>query len=157
MKLHGFYLLKNEFFDLIRDPYLKSNKNGKRPFYYCLKDFDENELYWMIPLSSKIDKYKLIMKNRSDKHRPNDGIYICKLPSGVESVFLIQDMFPVTKKYVDREYTINGRHLIFPYDDDIKEINKRVNTIKILIKKDIKITPTSPDVKRIIDILKQQK
>ena len=59
MELHGFYILKDEYFELVEDCYLKNKKDGNRPFYHCFKDdTSEKELYWMIPLSSRVDKYK---------------------------------------------------------------------------------------------------
>lgn len=46
----------------MEEPYLKGNKEGNRPHYYCYEDKGTG-LYWMIPLSSKIDKYKKIVEN----------------------------------------------------------------------------------------------
>ena len=57
MKKTGFYIIKDQFFEDMSDPYLKGNKSERRPHYYCFKDTKEN-IYWMIPLSSKIDKYR---------------------------------------------------------------------------------------------------
>ena len=39
------------------DPYLKRNKTGNRLRYYCFED-KNTRMYWMIPLSSRMDKYK---------------------------------------------------------------------------------------------------
>ena len=55
MKKAGFYLLKDKFFEDMQDSYLKGNKQGSRPHYYCFCEA-ETEIYWMIPLSSKIEK-----------------------------------------------------------------------------------------------------
>ena len=60
MKKTGFYIIKDQFFEDMSDPYLKGNKSERRPHYYCFKDTKEN-IYWMIPLSSKIDKYRKVM------------------------------------------------------------------------------------------------
>ena len=38
MKKTGFYIIKDKFFEDIPDPYLKENKAGNRPHYYCFKD-----------------------------------------------------------------------------------------------------------------------
>ena len=35
MKKAGFYLLKDKFFEDMQDIYLKGNKQGSRPHYYC--------------------------------------------------------------------------------------------------------------------------
>ena len=57
MKKTGFYIIKDKFFVDMPDPYLKGNKAGNRPHYYCFEDTNTG-IYWMIPLSSRIDKYK---------------------------------------------------------------------------------------------------
>ena len=35
MKKTGFYIIKDQFFEEMSDPYLKGNKAGNRPHYYC--------------------------------------------------------------------------------------------------------------------------
>ena len=49
MKKTGFYIIKDKFFDDMPDPYLKGNKAGNRPHYYCFED-TATGIYWMIPL-----------------------------------------------------------------------------------------------------------
>ena len=56
MKKTGFYIIKDRFFEDMPDPYLKGNKAGNRPHYYCFED-SATGIYWMIPLSSRIDKF----------------------------------------------------------------------------------------------------
>ena len=151
MVQHGFYILKDDFFELVNDPYLKNNKDGNRPFYYCLEDATSTKtFYWMIPLSSRVTKYQQIIDEKERENKPCDGLYICSLPNGKDSVFLIQDIFPVTDQYIDREYTLGGNHLVLPYQDDIDIIEKKAKKVRNLIKRGIKLTPTSPDVKSII-------
>ena len=36
MIVRGFYLIKDEFFEIMNDPCLMNNKEGNRPFYYCV-------------------------------------------------------------------------------------------------------------------------
>ena len=38
MKKTGFYIIKDKFFEDMPDPYLKGNKAGNRPHYYCFED-----------------------------------------------------------------------------------------------------------------------
>ena len=111
MKKTGFYIIKDSFFDDMDEPYLKGNKKGNRPHYYCFEDVTSG-LYWMIQLSSRIDKYKKIVENKKKAGKPCDIIHIVKLDDDRESAFLIQDMFPITEAYVEREYTIAGNHLM---------------------------------------------
>lgn len=43
------------FFEDMADPYLKRNKAGNRPHYYCFEDTNTG-IYWMIPLSREIEQ-----------------------------------------------------------------------------------------------------
>ncbi len=71
MKQTCFYFIKEKFFENMSDPYLKSNKAGNRPHYYCFKDTN-TRIYWMILLSSRIDKYKQIMERKEKVGKPCD-------------------------------------------------------------------------------------
>ena len=56
LTVYGFYKLKNKFFDEMDDPYLKNNKDEKRPFFYCIHEqHSENGIYWLIPMSSRTE------------------------------------------------------------------------------------------------------
>ncbi len=39
MKKTGFYIIRDKFFEDMPDPYLKGNKAGNRPHYYCFEDY----------------------------------------------------------------------------------------------------------------------
>ena len=103
MKKSGFYIIKEQFFEDMNEPYLKGNKKENRPHYYCFED-ENTGIYWMIPLSSKIEKYRKIMEKREAKGKTCDILHILRLDDKRESVFLIQDMFPITEQYIEREY-----------------------------------------------------
>ena len=51
----------------------------------------------MIPLSSRIDKFWKIIEKKEQSRKPCDILHIVKLDDSRESVFLIQDMFPITE------------------------------------------------------------
>ena len=152
MKKSGLYLIKDKFFTDMSDPYLKQNKGGNRPHYYCFADKDA-EIYWMIPLSSRVQKYRQIMKKREDAGKPCDILHIVKLDHNRESVFLIQDMFPITEEYIEREYTIAGNHLVLTSEHTIKEIEHKAKKVMGLLRRGIKFTPTQPDVMAILERL----
>ena len=52
MKKTGFYIIKDKFFADMQESYLKGNKSGNRPHYYCFEDADRG-IYWMIPLGRR--------------------------------------------------------------------------------------------------------
>ena len=62
------YHIKDEFFDLVQDKYLMSNKEqgNYRPQYYAIQDRKNPKLYWMIPISSQAEKYKGIVEKYFD-------------------------------------------------------------------------------------------
>ena len=153
MKRAGFYLIKDEFFEDMQEEYLKGNKQGNRPHYYCVED-DIGGLYWMIPLSSKISKYKNIMTKLEKSHKACNALHIIKLSNDRESVFLIQDMFPITEKYVEREYTIGGIHFVLSREKDVEEIEKKARIVIKMLRQGIKFTPTQPNVMAILEKLK---
>lgn len=61
-------------------------------------------------MSSKIDKYKLIIEDKVRKYKKCDTIIIGNY-RGREHAFLIQNMFPITSKYIDHIDTVNGQAL----------------------------------------------
>lgn len=155
MKKTGFYIIKDSFFDKVNDSYLKGNKEGNQPHYYCLEDSDG--LYWMIPLSSRVEKYRKIMDKKAREGKPCDIVHIVKLDDDRESAFLIQDMFPITAEYVEREYTIAGNHLMLTSEHSVKEIETKAKKVMALLKRGVKFIPTQVDVNAIIDKLKTDK
>ncbi|MCM1467311.1 MAG: hypothetical protein NC086_04120 [Alistipes sp.] len=155
MKKRGFYIIKDKFFEDMSDPYLKGNKAGNRPHYYCFEDTCTG-IYWMIPLSSQVDKYKRIMEAKEKAGKPCDIIHIVKLDDSRESAFLIQDMFPITMKYIEREYTIAGNHLILTSEHTAKEIEQKAKKVMGMLKRGVKFTPTQPNVMAILERLQRE-
>lgn len=154
MKKTGFYIIKDKFFEDMEEPYLMGNKLGSRPHYYCFKD-SECDIYWMIPLSSRVEKYRQIIQRREKIGKSCDIIHIIKLDNKKESVFLIQDMFPITESYIDREYTIAGKHLMLTSECEIKEIEKKARKVMGMLKHGIKFVPTQPNINAMLRKLKK--
>ena len=111
------YHIKDEFFNKINDKGIMINhENGhSRPSYLAIKDKD---ILWFIPLSSKIDKYKAIIKKKVEKYGSCKTIMIKKI-AGQEQVILIQNAFPTLDKYVKSRHTIDGKVVKVP--DAIKK------------------------------------
>ena len=71
-----------------------------------------------------------------------------------ESAFLIQDMFPMTEEYIEREYTIAGNHLMLTSEHTAREIERKARKVMGMLKRGIKFTPTQPDIMAIMKKLK---
>lgn len=146
-----FYIIKNEFFDIINDKYLKQNKGQNRPHYYCI---NYKEFNWMIPLSSQVEKYARIINQRLKNNKSCDILHIAKLDNGKESVFLIQDIFPIKEQYIEREYMLYNKPFVLTSKKLIDEIEKKAKKVINLVLSGVKLLPTQIDVKAIIEKLR---
>ena len=149
---NGFYIIKDTFFKDMDEPYLKGNKQGNRPHYYCFKD-NKTGLFWMIPLSSKVEKFQQIVARKQKENKPCDIIHIIKTDNDKSNAFLIADMFPITENYIEREYTIAGNHLKVTSEHEVKEIKRKARKVLAMLKSGVKFTPTQPDVLRMQRLL----
>lgn len=102
------YFIDQKFFELVEDETLPKNKpsdqNGKhnRPAYCAIK-IDQSDYYWVIPVSSKVEKYQRLYDKTMKRYNRCDTIefgYVL----GKKNAFLIQNMFPVTKEYFINVY-----------------------------------------------------
>lgn len=127
-----FYFIKDEFFNLFKEYKLMQNKeNGnKRPCYFCFNDPNDEKIIWFIPISSKVEKYKAIYENKK-KTRKKVYNFVFGKVLGKEKVFLIQNIFPTTRKYIESKYQNKEQ------DVEITEILKKdiietsINVIKL--------------------------
>lgn len=101
------YHIKDVFFDKFNDENLMSNHSGggKRPTYFTIQDGD---IYWFIPLSTKVEKYKEIIATKIKKYGRCDSILIRRI-FDTDSVILIQNAFPILPKYIDHVHINKGR------------------------------------------------
>ena len=101
------YHIKDEYYIKMSDPNLSLNHGiGKeRPNYLVIKD---KYLYWFIPISSKVDKYKKIRNRKINRYGFCDSILIGKI-YGKERAILIQNAFPCIHKYIDKVHIKNNK------------------------------------------------
>lgn len=104
-------------------------------------------------MSSRVYKYKAIINTKKEKHKPCDLLYICKLSNDKENAFLIQDMFPITEKYILRPYTFAGNPLKLINETDQQIINAKALRILNLINQKIPFNKYQPDVLKIKETL----
>lgn len=149
------YHIKNEYFEFVKDEKLMTNHEGDstRPNYFCIKINDENVM-WFVPMSSKVEKYKKIIQNKMKKYKKCDTIVIGNY-RGREHAFLIQNMFPITEKYIDHIDTIAGKALKVP-SETRRDIERKVE--KVLLLKEKGINLIFPNVDKITEkLLKELK
>ena len=73
-----------------------------RPCFCAFQD-SKTGLFWLVPISSKIQKFRRIYQNKVNKYGRCDTIdfgYVL----GHEKAFLLQNMCPVLDRYIKNEY-----------------------------------------------------
>lgn len=112
-------------------------------------------MLWVIPCSSKIEKYQNIIIQKEIKHKPHNHIQIVTV-NGRKSALLYQDMFPIAPHYIDQPYS--NATGIFEIRDKktVAQIEANAHKIINLLRRGIKFTPTQPDVNRIEKIMLQE-
>ncbi len=122
------YFVSDEFFARIQDPYLKVNyEDTKRPHYFAFKD-SKTGLYWLVPCSSKIEKFERLVQKKHEQHKPTDTIKIVKVFDR-KTVLLFQDMFPVITRYIDDQYIKGGQPVKIADPKLIQELEKNAKKI----------------------------
>lgn len=94
------------------------------------------------------------MEKKEKAGKPCDILHVVKLDDSRESAFLIQDMFPITEAYIEREYTIAGNHLMLTSEHAAKEVERKAKKVMGMLKRGVKFTPTQPDVIAILEKLR---
>ena len=102
------YHIKDEYFEKVQDNNLMQNKEGGtyRPTFYCLRDI-KTSLLWMVPLSSRVEKFKAIHDKQVNKYGKCLTIVLGEF-DGKEAAFLLQNMFPIREYYLDYIHTRNN-------------------------------------------------
>ncbi len=113
MKQGTFFFITDEFFTRHNpDGNLMKNKEGvhDRPCFYAFPDNKEPKIYWCVPISSRTEKYERIAETKIAKQiekgykAPKCNTIRFGEVLGQKRAFLIQNMFPVTAKYISGIY-----------------------------------------------------
>lgn len=109
METGRFYFLSDQYFADFPDPKLMQNReivdgvSHDRPCYCAFEDAATG-LYWMVPFSSRVAKFRKIYQQKLHRRGVCDTIAFGAV-LGYEKAFLLQNMCPVTDAYVKNTYT----------------------------------------------------
>lgn len=152
------YFIKDEYFEKYycedNKPNKKSDENGehKRPCYYAFRDDD---IYWMIPISSEVEKYEHEHQKSIKKYGCCDTLAFVYV-KGNKNAALIQNMIPVTEKYIENVYTYPGTGKPIEVNEKKKkELNAKARKVIRFarIGKKLTFTPILDFEKRLINEL----
>jgi len=102
------YHITDAYFEAVHDDKLMRNHEGgaNRPTYLCLRD-DKTGLLWVVPMSSRVDKYQAIIDKDIARFGKCLKIYIGEF-ANKPNAFLFQNMFPILPKYISHVHTIGS-------------------------------------------------
>ncbi|GHU81423.1 hypothetical protein FACS1894191_8300 [Clostridia bacterium] len=114
------YHIKDTYFDAVKDDKLMRNyeAGAYRPTYFCVKD-EKTGLLWVIPMSTRVEKYAAIVQKDVDRYGECLKIVLGEY-ANVGAAFLLQNMFPILSKYIDHIHMV--KHNPVP-------VNTRLQTI----------------------------
>ncbi|MDR0913892.1 MAG: hypothetical protein LBM65_01810 [Oscillospiraceae bacterium] len=139
------YFISDEFYELVIEPFLRKNyEKTKRPHFYIFKEPNTN-LFWMVPCSSKIEKYEAIMQKQIKRRNFVQTIKIVTV-NGKKQALVFSDMFPVIDKYIVAPYKVKGRNIAITYPKLLNELSDIASRVVTLLRNGVRFTPTSPDV-----------
>ena len=108
------YFLSDQYYLDFPDNKLMKNKdmiNGaahSRPCFFAFPDSKIPEIYWIVPISSKYEKFKQIEEKKIQKYGKCNTIRFGTV-LGRHTAFLIQNMCPATEKYLTAYIDKNNR------------------------------------------------
>ena len=144
------YHISDSYFNVAGDDKLMRNHEGDayRPTYFCLRDLRTN-LLWVIPMSSRVDKYEVIVNNDTERYGKCLKIFIGEYANR-PNAFLFQNMFPILPKYIDHVHMIQQNPV--PVSQRLQTVlNRYFRDVLRLHKRGIKVI--FPDIDRLEKIM----
>ena len=123
MTKEKFYFLTDEYCDKFSKYGVMSNKEmdgdglHRRPCFYAVQDIKDKDIFWMVPISSQISKYKKILNDKLKRYKYYDGLEF-GFVQGREAAFLLQNICPVKEKDIVEKYIDEktGKDVTIPND-----------------------------------------
>lgn len=147
------YHISDDYFVKAQDDKLMQNKEGGtyRPTFLCLKD-NKTGLLWVVPMSTRVEKFQAIRDKQQAKYGKCLTIVIGNY-DGHKAAFLLQNMFPITEKYLDHVHTRNGnpvpvKHAI------VQEVRSNMQQLRQFISKGKQVV--FPDVQRLEKLMLEE-
>jgi hypothetical protein len=108
MKKGRFYFVFDEFYEkydsnkkLMRNKEVDSDGTlHNRPCFFAFPDKKNGDIYWLVPVSTKHEKYQTVFDSKVEKYGKCNTIRFGDV-LGIKNAFLIQNMFPVTRLYIN--------------------------------------------------------
>ena len=109
MEKGQFCFISDQYYDDFPDDRLMRNKEAvrgithMRPCFFVFPDKLHQGIFWLVPISSKYEKFKALYDNKVARYGRCNTIRFGEV-LGTRAAFLIQNICPVTEKYISEIY-----------------------------------------------------
>ena len=154
-----FCFLTDRYYIDFPDNNLMKNKeavNGvliDRPCFFAFRDKENQDIMWLVPISSQYDKYKKIHDKNVEKYGFCTTIRFGTV-IGTMAAFLIQNMCPAIDKYI-REIYVDKNNVPIAIDNRvIQDVISSASEVLARVKRGSKLI--FPDIAKIKQILLEE-
>ena len=151
------FFLSDQYYIDFPDDKLMKNKDTihgvphNRPCFLAFPDEKNPSIYWLVPISSRYEKYQKIAQGKIEKYGRCNTIRFGTVLER-NSAFLIQNMCPVTESYLT-VYTDRNHTPIRLDDRIVRDVTKHAREVLAIARRGAKVI--FPDVFKIYHELEQ--
>lgn len=152
------YFLSDQYYLDFPDDKLMKNKDviggvpHNRPCFFAFHDGKLPDIYWIVPISSRVEKFRQLEQDKIKKYGRCNTIRFGTV-LGRETAFLIQNMCPATERYLTAYIDKNNQPIRI--DDRVSaDIEKNARIVLGMAKRGAKVI--FPDVFKIYCSLEEQ-
>ena len=152
------YFLSDQYYldfpddKLMKNKYMIDGVPHNRPCFFAFTDSKNLDIYWIIPISSRYEKFKRIEQEKIKKYGRCNTIRFGTV-LGRNTAFLIQNMCPATEKYLTAYIDKNNQPIRID-NRVVTDVVKNARNVLAMAKRGEKVI--FPDVFKIYDSLNQQ-
>ncbi len=129
---NGLCKVSEQYFVDFASPRHMFNKQENRPYFLAIRG--ENNIIWLVPLSSKTAKYRAKIEADEVKHGTCIFYFIARV-KGEERAFLIGNTIPVTDDYILGPWMMGEVPFIIEDQADIKAIRSKLRRYLALVRR----------------------
>ena len=149
------YFLSDQYYIDFPDDKLMRNKDSidgvphSRPCFLAFPDAKNPAIYWLVPISSRYEKYQKIAQAKIEKYGRCNTIRFGTV-LGRNAAFLIQNMCPVTEPYLTAYINKNAEPIRLD-DRIVADVTKNAREVLAIARRGAKVI--FPDVFKIYQAL----
>lgn len=128
---NGLCIISDQYFTDYPNSSHMDNKQERRPYYFAIRS--DNGIVWLVPISSKVEKYRQKIAAQENLHKDCIFCHIARI-KGEERAFLTGNVIPVTENYIKKPFTISGIAYVMRNDAQTKEIIRKTRRYIALVR-----------------------